>query len=305
MRKETLFTFVTTFSLLMAAQEHPQSTVRQVAFYAETLGETFAYTVYLPAGYEGSQTRYPTLYLLHGRGDTMSAWLEVRDALDTMIADGEAPPLVAIMPDAPWSERASYYVDSHYTGFPPGMRVESAFFDDLIPHVDSTYQTLAGRDSQAISGYSMGGYGALRYALAHPDFFSNTIILSPAVYTPRPPQNSSAREFGAFGRENALFDEIIYQRLNYPSLLEEFEEADLPLSMFIAVGDDEWQNPNPEDYLHDIDMESHLLYSRVSSVLSISAELRVYDGGHDWGVWRRGFIEGMRFIAPHLRTLIG
>lgn len=289
----------------MMAQEQPLSTVRQVTFDAETLGETFAYTVYLPARYEDSQTRYPTLYLLHGRGDTMSAWLEARDALDTLIAEGALPPLVAIMPDAPWSDGASYYVDSQYTGFPPGMRVETAFFHDLIPHIEATYRTLAGRESRVIGGYSMGGYGALRYALAHPDYFSGAIVLSPAVYTPLPPQDSSAREFGAFGRDNSLFDETIYQRLNYPSLLEAFEEADMPLRLFIAVGDDEWKNPNPEDYLHDIDMESHFLYNRVSRMANISAELRVYDGGHDWDVWRRGFIEGMQFIAPDLRTLTG
>ena len=33
--------------------------------------------------------------------------------------------------------------------------------------------------------------------------------------------------------------------------------------MFIAVGDNEYHNPNPEDWLHDIDMEAHLLYNRV------------------------------------------
>jgi len=289
----------------MMAQEQPLSTVLQVTFDSGTLGETFAYTMYLPAGYEDSQTRYPTLYLLHGRGDTMSAWLEVRDALDTLIAGGELPPLVAIMPDAPWSERASYYVDSQYTGFPPGMRVETAFFHDLIPHIEATCRTLAGRESRVIGGYSMGGYGTLRYALAHPHDFSGAVILSPAVYTPLPPQDSSVREFGAFGRDNSLFDETIYQRLNYPALLKDFEEADLPLYMFIAAGDDEWKNPNPADYLHDIDVESHLLYNRVSRVANISAELRIYDGGHDWDVWRRGFIEGMQFIAPHLWTLTG
>jgi enterochelin esterase-like enzyme len=49
-------------------------------------------------------------------------------------------------------------------------------------------------------------------------------------------------------------------------------------------------------------MESHLLFNRVSRVQGILADLRVYDGGHDWKVWRQGFSEGMRLIAPRLRV---
>ena len=40
----------------------------------------------------------------------------MKGALDELIASGEIQPTIAIMPDAPWSSRASYYVDSAYTG---------------------------------------------------------------------------------------------------------------------------------------------------------------------------------------------
>jgi len=225
--------------------------------------------------------------------------------LDQMIAAGKMPPVIAIMPDAPWSQRASYYVDSQYAGGPSrGGPVESAFINDLIPHVDVTYRTIADRSGRAIVGYSMGGYGAIRSSLAHPDLFGAAIVLSPAVYTPLPPRDSSARDFGAFGKGNTLFNDDIYQALNYPSLLESFEATRLQLAMFIAVGDDEAKNPLAEDQYKDIDMEAHLLFTRVSRVRGISAELRVYDGGHDWKVWRRGFSEGMRVIGKRLSAPI-
>jgi enterochelin esterase-like enzyme len=80
-----------------------------------TLGEDIAYTVYLPAGYSGGTRPYSTVYLLHGRGDDMTGWTRVKDRLDAMITAGAITPIVAIMPDAPWSERGSYYVDSGYT----------------------------------------------------------------------------------------------------------------------------------------------------------------------------------------------
>ena len=133
------------------------------SFPSATLNEAINYNVYLPAGYAASTERYPVLYLLHGRGDSMSAWTQMKGALDELIAAGDIPPTIAIMPDAPWSSRASYYVDSAYTGADPGRPVETAFTKDLIAHVDSTYRTVANRTGRGIAGYSMGGYGALRY----------------------------------------------------------------------------------------------------------------------------------------------
>ena len=159
------------------------------------------------------------IYLLHGRGDSMSAWTQVKGRLDQLIADGAIPATIAIMPDAPWSTRASYYVDSQYKGSDrkgtnAGRPVETAFTKDLIQHVDSTYRTLAARDGRVVGGYSMGGYGAIRYSLAHPDLFVSSIVLSPAVYIPKPPNDSSTREFGAFGHGRDLFS----TRLQEPEL---------------------------------------------------------------------------------------
>ena len=89
-------------------------TLTAAHFRSAVLGEDISYNVYLPAGYASTAKHYPVLYLLHGRGDSMSAWTQVKGKLDAMIADGRIPATIAIMPDAPWSSRASYYVDSAY-----------------------------------------------------------------------------------------------------------------------------------------------------------------------------------------------
>ncbi len=290
--------------LLLAAPIQAQdagSTVMQKEFQSATLRRAYQYNLYLPAGYADSARRYPVIYLLHGRGDDMDAWLNICGTLDQMIAAKGIPPIIAVMPDMPSSERASYYVDSLYTGADyPAEAVETAFFSDLIPHIDATYRTLSSRNGRLIGGYSMGGYGAIRYALAHPDKFAAALILSPAVYTPLPPSDSSTREFGAFGKGDLLFDDATYQSLNYPALLDSFQHSGFSLSMFIAVGDDEYHNPKPEDWLHDLDIEAHLLYNQVVRIPSINAEFRVYDGGHDWDVWTRGFQEGLNFLTDFI-----
>jgi enterochelin esterase-like enzyme len=292
-------------TLMVNAQEEtdevPKGEVTFTSFVSETLGRDYDYQVYLPVGYGGSELRYPVIYLLHGRGDDYYAWLSAVDILDRLIAEEAIPPLIAVMPDMPSSDAAGYYIDSLYIGEDfPSEPVETAFFNDLIPHIDSTYRTLAQRDGRAIGGYSMGGYGAIRYALAYPDQFAAAIVLSPAVYTPLPPLDSSVRLFGSFGNGEKLFDAERYEQLNYPTLFENFIAKELPLDLFIAVGDDEWKHPAEEDQMHDLDMEAHLLYNRVRRVPRVLAELRVYDGGHDWDVWRRGFEEGLRIVTRSL-----
>lgn len=264
--------------------------------------------VYLPAGYgDAGSERYPTVYLLHGRGDSMTAWTGMKREFDRLIAGKALPPFIAIMPDAPSSRRASYYIDSEFTGstdpaLPAGEKVETAFTVDLIKQVDHSYRTRADRSGRVVAGYSMGGYGALRFGLAHPELFRAAIVLSPAVYAPLPPRASSTREFGAFGRGATVFDEEIYAALNYPALLTEFAKRGLRLDVFIAVGDDEHANPDPAEARHDLDYEAHTLYNRVRREPLIRAELRVTDGGHDWSVWEPALLAGLRWILPFLAT---
>lgn len=267
---------------------------------AALAGEAINYKVYLPAGYDQSADRYPTLYLLHGRGDTMAAWTRVKRDLDSLIADGSVPPVIVVMPDAPWSERGSYYVNSRYTGTEdPGRPVERALTRDLVNHVDATYRTVPQRSARAVGGYSMGAYGALRYVLAHQDTFAAGLVLSPAVYVPLPPPESSARQFGAFGKGSKLFHKRMYQRANYPAELRSFD-PNLPVHLYIAVGDDEWVNPDPDITKHDLDFEAAKLYNHVKRVDGVTAEFRVVDGGHSWEVWAPQFVRGVQELASTL-----
>lgn len=264
------------------------------------LGEDIAYNVYLPARYDRTKDRHPVLYLLHGRGDTMQAWTRVKTTLDDMIRTKRIPPVIAVMPDAPWNERGNWYVDSRYTGADlPGRKVETALTRDLVAHVDATYRTAPIRQARLVGGYSMGGAGALRFALAHQDLFGAAAVLSPAVYAPLPPSDSSARDYGAFGDGAAKFSEEVYRELNYPSLLPDLDE-DLPVRLFVAVGDDEYANPDPADARHDLDFESAALYNAARRSPAISAQLRVLDGGHDWTVWTPAFEQAMAELGPGL-----
>jgi enterochelin esterase-like enzyme len=278
-------------------------TIAAASAHSAALGEDIAYNVYLPDGYQNGAQRYPVLYLLHGRGDSMQAWTQVKSSLDEMIQQQVIPPVIAVMPDAPWSERGSWYVDSAYTGSDiPGRPVETALTRDLVQAVDATYRTAPIRQARLVGGYSMGGAGALRFVLAHQDLFGSALVLSPAIYTPLPPADSSTRDYGAFGSGDVKFVDSVYQQLNYPALLSTVD-SDLPVHLFIAVGDDEYANPDPSDAHHDLDFESEVLYNAARRVPGISAQMRILNGGHDWGVWGPAFAQGMADLGPALSTV--
>jgi len=275
----------------------PTGEFKQEQFFSFSLGHTLDYLIYLPPDYQPQGVCYPVLYLLHGRGDNHLAWLQVKGSLDWLIASGAIPALLAVMPDAPASERSSYYVDSDYQGRrAAGEKVETAFTGDLLVQIERAYPAWTGREARWIGGYSMGGYGALRCGRGHPELYSAIIALSPAVYQPQPPFDSSARQSGAFGQKGQRFVETIYRQKNYPETLKACATSGLDMCLFIAVGDQEYAQSQVEDYKHDLDFEAHRLYSRARRVANIRAALRVVDGGHDWDVWEPMLAECLEYI---------
>ena len=167
--------------------------------------------------------------------------------------------------------------------------------------MDLNFRTIQNRAARALAGYSMGAYGALRYSLVYPELFWGAIVMSPAVYTPLPPADSSTREFGAFGSGETLFVDDIYRSKTYPALLPSFEARNLKLRMYIAAGDDEYHNENPAEAMNDIDMEAHLLFNRVVRSRNIKATLRILGGWHDWVTWTPALREGLPFVFEGMR----
>lgn len=253
-------------------------------FSSSRLGREWAYNVYTPGGYDASGQRYPVLYLQHGSGGRESSWNDGMLMLDSLIAAGAIPPTLAIAAGS----GTSWWVDGVES-------FESAFVDDLIPEVDSRYRTIANRNGRALAGYSMGGYGALRYALAHSELFGAAILLSPAIYDGAPPDGSSARTSGAFGNPFSLSK---WTSLNYPQASASYRAKGLDVPLFIVSGDDDWHHE--EGLQYDIEQQATLVYGRLHKEMKLPAELRILNGGHDWAVWGPGFDQGLQYAFGFL-----
>lgn len=141
-------------------------------------GDTRAYHVYTPPGYEPTRrTRYPVLYLLHGNNDTASGWTDVGKAnfiLDNLIAEKRAVPMIVVMP---WGHALPYVgPQSNNTAM-----VERYVIEEVMPQVEKRYRTANGRENRAIVGLSMGGGHAFHIGLSHLDQFSAVGAFSSAV----------------------------------------------------------------------------------------------------------------------------
>lgn len=244
------------------------------ARWSSALGEDIRSHVVVPDG----PGPFPTVYLLHGRGGTRDDWLRVMPRLASL------PPMLVVMPDAPWSDRGSWYVDSAFTGEPPGRPVRTALTQDLVAHVDATYPTSPDREHRFVGGCSMGGAGALELLLDRADLFSGGLVLGPAVYEPQPPEESNTRTYGAFGSGGTRFVEDVYAAHTAAALFRRHDPA-FPVRLSLAVGDRD-ELCRPTERVHE--------YS--SRAPGVDARLRVLTGGHDWDLWEEAFVDGLPYV---------
>lgn len=144
--------------------------------------------VYLPPSYDSSPAkRYPVIYLLHGITDTPEVWVKawtkrsdswgtIPGVMDSGIAEHAFGEMILVMPDHLTKWGGSFYTNSTVTG-----NWEDFTVKELVSHIDGKYRTLARASSRGLAGHSMGGYGAIKLGMKHPDVFSVIYALNPAV----------------------------------------------------------------------------------------------------------------------------
>ncbi len=166
------------YSLQPAAQQFlrfsPTSlleTGNRSRFFRETVdseleGAPREFVTYLPPSYLSEPNReYPVVYLLHGINGGSREWepREMDQVFDGLWEQGLAESIV-IMPDG----ESLWYADQ-----PNGTPWRSMFLTEMLPLVDAEYRTLPSRDFRALTGISMGGFGAFSMGLSNPSTFSS------------------------------------------------------------------------------------------------------------------------------------
>ena len=239
-------------------------------------GMTVGFNLILPRDYAASTRRYPVLYLLHGYTDHYPAWVSYSRITDYARGYEE----IVVMPEGD----NGFYTNSHEDA---NLAWEDFFMLDLIPYVDSHYRTVAGRQGRAIAGLSMGGYGAMKLGLKHPDMFAAVASLSGALAAAR--------------RREAHDDDAEFQKLvsnvfgppDNPARAQEdpFElvkkvPAELRPQLYISVGSG--------DFL----LEENRDFVELLSDLKVPYQYREFPGKHEWPVWDREIQVVLSLQAP-------
>jgi enterochelin esterase-like enzyme len=138
--------------------------------------------VFLPPSYAKESTRrYPVVYALHGYSIGAEQWtheIHVPQTAEGAFAKGSQE-MIVVLPDSKTIYNGSMYSSSVTTG-----DFENFIAHNVVDYVDAHYRTIPNRTSRGLVGHSMGGYGASRIGMKHPDVFGALYIMSPCCMSP-------------------------------------------------------------------------------------------------------------------------
>lgn len=135
-------------------------------FATNQIGWNPGVNVLLPEDYvHTSWRRYPVMYLLHGGLQDFRKF----DMEDDIRGVTRGRRLIVVMPDG---GKAGWY-SNPVSSFVGPRNWESFHLNQLVPWVDANFRTYAEYNGRAVSGFSMGGFGALKYAAKYYGHFAS------------------------------------------------------------------------------------------------------------------------------------
>jgi len=206
--------------------------------------------------------RRKVLYLLHGLSDDGSAWQRYT-SIETLAA---AYGLVVVMPSA----GRSFYTDQ-----PDGQKYFTYLSEELPRYLGQVFGLKPRRADTFIAGNSMGGYGAIKAALLHPELYAAAAsfsgVLSLAVLALLPESDARKPEFA---RLFGSLDKLAGGEHDPAAWLERAakDPAGLP-HLYLSVSRQE-----------DIYPLSGMFHAACQA-LGVASEYHEQDGAHDWFSW--------------------
>ena len=259
--------------------DHPRLTsnvtLRDVTFRSGALNRDMQYRVVMPLRPTPGQ-KLQAVYLLHGGGGGFRDWSNYSD-----VARFAESGLLLVMPEG----GSSYYTNAVD---PPQDRYEDYIVQDLIRDVESRFPVATGRSNRAIIGLSMGGFGAVKLALRHPDLFAFVGGMSSAIDVPR-------RAFAIKRLQQSLYYNSIFgssdsqtRRDNDPFALAQSTSPERAPYFFLTCGEQEGLLPSNREFAALLERK-HFRF-----------EFHTVRGGHDWNQWNAWLPTLFTSLAEHM-----
>jgi len=237
------------------------------------LGKELKFAIQFPPSYASdAKRRYPVLYFLHGMfGNEGEFYRRGIGATVSKLRDEGAIGEFIIV--APAGE------NSFYLNGKNGVRYEDAIIQDLIPYVEKTYRIIGTRDTRAIQGISMGGWGAMLLAFKHPEMFSTVTTHSAALFAELPhPTGEDRRSQFMLRLIGNIFgtppDEEYFKTVN-PVFIAEANAAAIKKSGIKIYFDCGQQDRYGFQ-------ESNTAFDQRLTKLGIAHEFHLFPGDHGW-----------------------
>ena len=269
---------------------YAQSRIDCNALNSRILKHPVNYCVYLPAGYDAGAAKtpaqaYPVLYFLHGLGDNERTLFNTGGwtLLDDLRQQHKIGEFLIVAPEG----GQTFYINSA----DGRVRYGDFFLQEFIPLIESKYRIEKSRSERAISGISMGGYGALRFAFSHPEMFSAVSAQSAALITESPEGINTANRSGTpMGRVLAtVFGNPIavqHWKSNSPfDLANRHQSALRRLSIYFNCG--QYDN-------YGFEKGAAVLHQQLQKD-NVKHEYHLYPGDHSFSYFMAHFTEVMQF----------
>ncbi len=237
-----------------------------VDFFSHALGQQRSYFVYLPPGYTRAVARgrhYPVYYFLHGSPGRPTGPFDIARigiAYDVLLHEHRIKPFLMVMPDG---RNGTFRSDTEWANTLRGGKYGS-FVTDVVHQVDAHFATIPKRKDRMIAGYSEGAYAALNLSLHDIGTFGS--LESWSGYTheraDKPP----------FQGEPVAAIQASEPNLYLPQVAAKVRR--LGLHAYLYTGTTDHSRPQV------------LAYAPQLRAAGAKVTLSVFQGGHNWKVWR-------------------
>ena len=251
--------------------------IEAVQFESKVLGTKKTFCAILPAQFKENdkdkETTYPFLLLLHGSGRNERTLIDHPKARQILLDAG----FMIILPDGD----SQWYVDS-----PVDPKSKYAtYLEEVLRLAETHYRLSRDPKQRAIAGWSMGGYGAVRFAENHPDEFGAVASMIGVIDYPRareefPPGQSYVIIRRCFGKNPK-----VWKKHNPIRFVEKLRGK----SILLTTGTEAFDRTMNENFCKELDR------------LKIPYRFEKLEGGHHFDVVR----ESLPLVIRHVRAAWG
>lgn len=248
--------------------KYPTMSLCQVHWFSQIIGKTVGAYVILP---DVGKPPFATFYLLHGLSDDYTIWLR-RTRIEWYV---RKLPLIVVMPDG---------FRGFYTNHAKGPAYATYIGEELPAFIERNFPALPERSFRCIGGLSMGGYGALRVALAYPDRFASA--------------NSHS---GCLAIANLKNEHLpAYEWLPMFGPRPAGTKHDLVYLAKLALKSPPLPQLRIDCGRGDFLIQHNRFYHRQLQKLRIAHEYEEFPGEHTWDYWDKHVRKALRFHARGL-----